>query len=166
MLNMLPQTPLNIDPDTKPKDRPKHESINDLPVHQSTLPQLFHPAPESQHFTRRDAGKAFHRGLLPADDRIPHPDMIQSQREYDRGMPAPARLQAKQERWAEEERLVQEREAEARRKKEEHETFVRGKRWDFRFERVHADKRAVGWRYGQPLEDRKKGQVKLPRRVD
>jgi len=50
--------------------------------------------------------------------------------------------------------------------------IVKGKRgWDFKFqdisvERVGRDGRSekgVGWRYGMPHEDRKPGQVKVPR---
>lgn len=91
--------------------------------------------------------------------------MIESEREQQSGMSAQARKGAKFERWQEEERLIKEKEAESRRKREEHETVVQGKRWDFKFERVHADK-AVGWRYGVPLQDRKKMQVKIPTKVD
>ena len=48
------------------------------------------------------------------------------------------------------------------------------RRWDFVFQNVsvdHAGKdgrgaKGVGWRYGFPHEDRKKGQVKIPTKVD
>ena len=157
---MLPQT--KFDPEAS--RNPRHEAINDLPVHQSTLPQIFHPAPESSAFTRTDAGRIFHRGLLPADERIPHPDMIASVLDEKAGMAAAKRTQARNDRWAEEERQVTEQADKRKQIQEAHETIVKGKRWDFKIERVHADK-AVGWRYGMPLEDRKKGQVKIPTRV-
>lgn len=49
---MVPSTPL-----TKPPQ--PHESINDLPVHTMTLPQIFYPASESRQFNRTDAGRVF-----------------------------------------------------------------------------------------------------------
>ena len=161
MMDMLPKTEY----DSASTQNPYHESINDLPVHQATLPQIFHPAPEAMDFTRRDAGKVFHRGLLPAEDRIPHPDLVETAREEIQGMPARERTRAKHERWEAEQQRVKERQEAAKKKRAEHETVVKGKRWDFKFERVHADK-AIGWRYGMPLEDRKKGQVKIPTRVE
>lgn len=36
-----------------------HESINDLPVHSLTGPQIFYPVSESREFTRVDAGRVF-----------------------------------------------------------------------------------------------------------
>ncbi|KAL9090587.1 MAG: hypothetical protein Q9159_001931 [Coniocarpon cinnabarinum] len=157
MLDMLPQTQYNIQTG---RNQP-HESINDLPVHQSTLPQIFHPAPESKEFTRRDAARVFHRGLAPAEDRIPHPDMIESARDLQAQLPQGERGRRKFGRWEQEEQQIQEREEQAKKRKEEHEVVIEGKRWDFKFSRVHSDK-AVGWRYGVPLEDRKKGHVKMP----
>ncbi|KAL2000542.1 hypothetical protein VTN02DRAFT_2949 [Thermoascus thermophilus] len=52
---MLPTTPL------AEKGRPQvaHESINDLPVHKLTDPQIFYPVSESRQFTRVDAGRVF-----------------------------------------------------------------------------------------------------------
>lgn len=49
---MVPTTPLKPNPET-------HESINDLPVHSMTLPQLFYPTSESRQFNRVDAGRVF-----------------------------------------------------------------------------------------------------------
>lgn len=51
---------------------------------------------------------------------------------------------------------------------------VPGRRWDFRFQDVSAEvvgkdgrgRKAVGIRYGMPHEDRKKGQVKIPTKVE
>lgn len=166
---MLPRT--RFDPSAE--RNPRHESINDLPVHPMTLPQLFHPASESAQFTRAEAGRVFHRGLLAADDRIPHPDMIESAREESAGISQGQRHHLQRERWQKEEAEVKAKEDERKRRQEERETIVPGKRWDFRFERVHADKtgngrdpRGVGWRYGMPLPDRKKGAVRIPTQVD
>ena len=71
---MLPQTPyFSGQPDHA--QRP-HEQINMLPVHKATKNQLFLSTPESRHFTRSDAGRAFRKGLLPAEARISHPDQV------------------------------------------------------------------------------------------
>ena len=51
---------------------------------------------------------------------------------------------------------------------------VPGQRWDFRFQHISVEeagrdgrgKRGVGWRYGAPHEDRKRGQVKIPTSVE
>ncbi|PKY06266.1 hypothetical protein P168DRAFT_288213 [Aspergillus campestris IBT 28561] len=57
---MVPTTPLHKE------NRRAHESINDLPVHKLTNAQIFHPIPESRHFTRADAGRVF--SAAPAQD--------------------------------------------------------------------------------------------------
>ena len=70
-----------------------------------------------------------------------------------------------------------EREGKERRKREweaRTQVVVKGRRWDFKFQDVSADnvgkdgrgRQAVGLRYGMPLEDRKKGAVKIPTRVE
>ena len=76
MQNMLPTTPFN--PHTPPT---LHEPINDLPVHRATMPQRFEPVAESAHFSRTDAGKVFDQTLLPADVRIPHPQLIAEEKD-------------------------------------------------------------------------------------
>ena len=50
---MLPTTPYN------PEFQKRHESINDLPAHRLTDPQIFYPVSESRQFTRLDAGRVF-----------------------------------------------------------------------------------------------------------
>lgn len=172
VLGMLPKTPYVP---KKSGQRPVvHESINDLIVHPATKQQLFVPVSESRHFTREDAAKAFHHTLLPADDRIPHPELVVSEREAIMGLSnqervdaAMARLQAERD---------QKREKEEQQKAWEAKTITRvpGRRWDFVFqdisvESVGKDGRSidgVGWRYGFPHEDRKRGQVKIPTKVD
>lgn len=52
---MVPTTALATDGEPQ---RP-HESINDLPVHRLTEPQIFYPVSESRQFTRIDAGRVF-----------------------------------------------------------------------------------------------------------
>lgn len=170
VLSMLPTT--RFDP-----DRPTpHESINDLPVHKDTLRQIFHPVSESRHFTRVDAGKVFSPGLLPADDRIPHPELIQLQRDRNSDLTPEERI-AKQRGKLNAEKQEKEDREKARKAKEEREvtrvTPPRG-RWEFRFRDVSVesvgkdgrDRRGVGARYGIPHEDRKRGQIKIPTRVE
>lgn len=52
---MVPVTPLA----KAPEPPVPHESINDLPVHPLTNPQIFWPVSESRQFTRVDAGRVF-----------------------------------------------------------------------------------------------------------
>lgn len=70
-----------------------------------------------------------------------------------------------------------EREEKLRRKREreERETIVvPGGRWEFRFQDVNIEKggkdmrgpNGVGARYGVPHQDRKRGQIKIPTRVE
>ncbi|KAK5170349.1 uncharacterized protein LTR77_004936 [Saxophila tyrrhenica] len=151
-----------------------HESINDLPVHPYTRQQVFVPTSESRAYTREDAAKAFHPNLLPADKRIPHPELIQIAKWEAEGHDRESR-----------QRLMQEKDAEAaaaradkERRQQEYEArtqvVVKGRRWDFKFQDVSAEKtgkdgrgrHAVGHRYGMPLEDRKRGQVKIPTSVE
>lgn len=53
---MVPVTPLEKRPNIP---QPPHESINDLPAHRLTEPQIFYPVSESRRFTRADAGRVF-----------------------------------------------------------------------------------------------------------
>jgi hypothetical protein len=172
---MLPTTPY-IDP-SLPENRGKrpitHEPINDLIVHPATRQQLFVPVAESRKFTREDAGKAFDNNLLPADDRIPHPELVLAERELAAGLSFEERRRLAEERFAAEQAKKkaeeEKRQAELRSLK-----TVPKRRWDFVFQDVsveHAGKdgrgaKGVGWRYGFPHEDRKKGQVKIPTRVE
>ena len=170
ILAMLPTTPFN--PTLPPQ---AHESINDLPVHEATLQQIFHPTSESRVFTRRDAGKVFDETLAPADERIPHPELIELERERLQGVPRDERIERQRERIRVEKEKREAKEA-ARRAKDEREVTVvaaPGARWDFRFREIRVEdvgkdgrgQKGVGWRYGIPHEDRKKGQVKIPTRV-
>lgn len=52
---MLPKTTYS----DNPAYQRRHESINDLPVHRQTDPQIFYPVSESRPFTRLDAGRVF-----------------------------------------------------------------------------------------------------------
>jgi hypothetical protein len=163
---MLPQTTL--------RSKKPHESINDLPVHQATINQLFYPTSESRHFTRKDAGEAFATGLKSAEERIPHPEMVQLQMGDIEGLPQDANQRRAQLR--EQMRKVdQDKKRRARRddiEKQENTTVVHRGRWDYRFQDVKVDAsntgkyvKGIGARYGVPPQDRKKGQIKIPRSV-
>lgn len=78
------------------------------------------------------------------------------------------------ERDAEQARQREERERRRREREERENVVVEGRRWDFRFQDVSAEavgkdgrgRKAIGIRYGMPLEDRKKGMVKIPTKVE
>ncbi|PYH41684.1 mitochondrial 37S ribosomal protein mS45 [Aspergillus saccharolyticus JOP 1030-1] len=202
-------------------DRIRHESINDLPVHRLTDPQIFYPVSESREFNRFDAGRAFSAApalphkitsemkeqpdetirkitqglspietvgkredeqqvLLPADARIPHPHMIVN----DRNRLTIGKTEPKEVRQRYRERLAQESERDQYRKDRIQQHLERttqkvepeNSRFEFRFRDVVVSREttgptgrghlAPGRRYGIPSYDRKKGEVKIPTRVD
>lgn len=168
---MLPKTPF----DANKRSIRAHESINDLTVHPATRQQLFYPTSESRQFNRADAAKAFSSTLLPADKRIPHQNLLQIERwnvdptiDMDQNKAMTRKMldaQAVEKAAAEQKRL----EWEARTKK-----TVQGRRWDFTFQDISADevgkdgrsRKGVGYRYGMPHTDRKRGEVKIPTSVE
>ncbi|KAF2104122.1 hypothetical protein NA57DRAFT_70334 [Rhizodiscina lignyota] len=169
VLSMLPTTPFS-------PGRPPivHEPINDLRVHPDTKHQVFVPVSESRHFTREDAGKAFSADLLSTEKRIPHPELVELEKDIVNGVEPRERIARARERMRQEEETRQKRE-EARKKRIEEsvKVFNSGNRFMFRFEECNAEAvgkdgrshKGVGWRYGVPHEDRKKGQVKIPKYV-
>lgn len=150
-----------------------YEAINELHIHPHTMKQLFWPTSESRYFTREDAAKAFHRDMLSADKRVPHPELIQMERDLVHGkspQQAKARFSeavAQSERksaFAQRNKLQQEAQATSR---------VNTKRFEFRFKEINAEDvgadgrkaSAVGARYGRPSYDRAKGAIKIPTSV-
>lgn len=170
-MNMLPQTPYP-NPSWSGQDRP-HESINDLPVHAATQQQIFYPTSESRHFTREHAARVFAEGLLPADLRVPHPELAETERERLAGM-GPKDLKARAD---ERSKAAYEKKVAADKRRLAREAAavqtVPGVRWDFKFRDVSVDDagtdgrglRGTGWRYGVPLYDRRRGEVKIPTKV-
>lgn len=167
VLGMLPTTPYI------PHDPVSHESINDLPVHRATEIQIFHPVSESRHFTRRDAGKVFDRELKPAEDRVPHTELVQLQKWAHEGKIEEERIQLQRKKDAKdvESRKVFERK---RREKEARDVKkVETERSMYRFQDIRVEsvgytgrgKEGVGARYGIAHQDRKKGQIKIPTSV-
>ncbi|KFY62354.1 hypothetical protein V496_04635 [Pseudogymnoascus sp. VKM F-4515 (FW-2607)] len=171
VMDMLPQTPYpskNWNGVSNP-----HESINDLPVHAATQQQIFYPTSESRQFTRADASRVFADGLLPADLRVPHPELIEDDRLRLQGVGAKdiaaraeERSRAAYEKKAAADELKRVREAAAVK-------VVPGVRWDFKFREVSVEaagatgrgKDGTGWRYGVPLYDRRRGEIKIPTKV-
>ena len=171
ILSMLPQTPFR--PDTSKAIYP-HEPINDLPVHPRTRQQIFYPASESRQFTREDAAKVFDSKLLPADQRIPLGMLVDLEKWKLEGLSREER----QKRQKEKDDAVHSAAELKERKQVEWEArtqrMVPGRRWDFKFQDISAEKvgkdgrgrEAVGYRYGMPHEDRKRGMVKIPTSVE
>lgn len=167
-MGMLPQTYYNDG-----EMRTPHEPINDIPVHKLSVQQLFVPVSESRHFTREDAAKAFHETLLSADARSPQPELIAMERKVANGAKRDESLAnfKKMAQTVEEEYAA--KLAEEKRKEEAALRRLKTARYEFRIREINASdvgkdgkaRNAVGWRYGAPHQDRKRGQVKIPTSV-
>lgn len=168
---MLPKTAF----DPNKRSLRAHESINDLTVHPATRQQLFYPTSESRQFNREDAAKAFSSTLLPADKRIPHQTLLKiEQWNVDPSLDKDKRQELLRQHLKDEAA----KKAEAEQKKLEWEArtkkTVQGRRWDFTFQDISADevgkdgrsRKGVGYRYGMPHTDRKRGEVKIPTSVE
>ncbi|WPH03178.1 Hypothetical protein R9X50_00605400 [Acrodontium crateriforme] len=168
VLAMLPKTeysPTRVTP---------HESINDLPVHPRTRNQLFYPTSESRHFTREDAAKAFDPKLLPADKRIPLPVLVKLEKWNLENLPREERQRRLREDDLAERTAQLAKEEKKAAWEARTQRVVPGRRWDFKFQDISAEKvgkdgrgrDAVGYRYGMPHEDRKRGLIKIPTSVE
>lgn len=182
-----------------------HESINDLPHHPLTTPQLFYPTSESRAFNRTDAGRVFSAAprlpdsqdigqggaplhepwqdtdleiigkkghemavLKPADARIPHPHLIKHEHDKQDGKLSkmPRLIQKRYEERLQEDQAQRERtHAKKAEAEEARKTRVDTGKWQFVVTEVQAE-RGVGTRYGVPSQDRKRGAVKIPTRVE
>ncbi|KAL8932715.1 MAG: hypothetical protein Q9211_006157 [Gyalolechia sp. 1 TL-2023] len=168
---MLPQTPAPPNPKARPI---AHESINDLPVHAATRTQLFHPVPESMHFNRVSAAKTFARDLLPPEDRIPHPEMVELAKLEQENRGREDLLEARRVELEKEEAAIIDTQRQRQAAKEAATMKVENPRWQFRFENIKVEsvgkdgraRSGVGARYGVPAQDRKKGQIKIPTSVE
>ncbi|KAL8751340.1 MAG: hypothetical protein Q9199_006484 [Rusavskia elegans] len=168
---MLPKTPFVSGSRTPPLP---HESINDLPVHSATTRQLFHPVPESMHFNRASAAKAFSRDLLPADKRIPHPELVELAKVAAQHRGREDVVKARRNELEQQEAAVLNMKREQKAAQEAAAQKIDTPRWQFRFENIKAEsagrdgraKGGVGARYGIPPQDRKKGQIKIPTKVE
>ncbi|KAI4223072.1 MAG: hypothetical protein LQ349_007500, partial [Xanthoria aureola] len=168
---MLPKTSFVSGSRTPPLP---HESINDLPVHSATTRQLFHPVPESLHFNRASAAKAFSRELLPADKRIPHPELVELAKVAAQNRGRDDVVKARRNELEKQEAAVLNMRREQKAAQEAAAKKIDTPRWQFRFEEIKAEsagkdgrsKGGVGARYGIPAQDRKKGQIKIPTKVE
>lgn len=168
VMSMLPTTSYREGEKNEP-----HEPINEVHVHRLTMQQLFVPVAESRQFTREDAAKAFHERMLSADARSPHPQLIRMERDILAGM-SPAESEQKfKARVQDEEEALARKLATEQAKEEEMTSRVKTDRYEFRFKEIVVDdvgrdgrsRKGTGWRYGAPLEDRKRGVVKIPTSV-
>lgn len=150
------------------------EPINDIHIHSYTMQQLFVPVSESREFTRSDAAKAFGEHILPPDSKMRIPELITLEKDIAKGV---------EPRLAEKKFIAAaaKHEAEfARRlkiesiKEEQNKIRVNSSRnVEFRFEKINVDdvgrdgraRSGVGWRYGVPFNDRRRGAVKIPTSV-
>ena len=72
------------------------------------------------------------------------------------------------------EEQIRKREAHEQTERERNTSVVEGQKWQFVVENVQSDwvgadgrsRKGVGWRYGFPHEDRKRGLIKVPTSVD
>lgn len=169
VLAMLPQTNYGPREAVQP-----HEPISEIHAHSYAAQQLFVPVSESRHFTREDAAAAFHTTLLPADRRVPIPELITLERDVLAGNRSPEdsfrnfRTQA-----AAEHKALVERDRAAAATEHRRTTRAETDRFTFRIRNINAETvgktgrspKAVGWRYGVPFHDRKRGQIKIPTSV-
>ncbi|KAL2020476.1 hypothetical protein VTK56DRAFT_8361 [Thermocarpiscus australiensis] len=150
------------------------EPINDIHVHSYTMQQLFVPAPESREFTRADAARAFGDRILPPDAKMRIPELVQMERDIAAGVPPRKAYAAFVEAAAQSERELAARRQARAQHDEERRVRVDTGRFEFRFEKINAEdvgrsgrsRRGVGWRYGVPFYDRKRGEVKIPTSVE
>lgn len=144
------------------------EPINEMHVHSYTMQQLFIPTSESRRFTREDAAKAFHPTMLSADARTPHKEYIAHLKRVNGGMSEEESMERFQKEAKNAEAADTKRDLDAVEREKRMTTIVQGPRTEFRIKKMQVDdagldgrsRSGVGWRYGIPFEDRKKGQMK------
>lgn len=154
---MLPVTPLS----KGSYGQINHEPIQDMPSHPFSHRQAFVPTSESRVYSRADAGKEF--GLPSTEEAVPHPELVVQQRERELGVPPEERQKMQQSR-DELERLEKEQQEQEAAHREKQIQIIEQGRWAWRLRPAQTGK--VGFRYGVPHQDRKKGQIKIPRRVE
>lgn len=150
------------------------EPINDIHVHSYTMQQLFVPTSESREFTRADAAKAFGDRILPPDQKMRIPELVQMEKNIHAGM-NPQEARDEFVRAASESEKAYAAKQQARMQAaEDRKVRVDTGRFEFRFEKINAEdvgptgraRRGVGWRYGVPFMDRKRGELKIPTSVE
>ncbi|KAI1080477.1 eukaryotic mitochondrial regulator protein-domain-containing protein [Whalleya microplaca] len=168
IMSMLPTRSIQPGLQNKP-----FEDINQLHAHPYANQQIWYPTSESRSFTREDAAKALHPTLKSADERVPHPELIQMERELLQGRPPKDAAERFKEAVMESERKAAEKALAKAALEEKYTSHVHTKRFEFRFRQFNAEnvgptgrlRSAVGAKYGVPAYDRVKGQVKIPTSV-
>ncbi|KAL1842816.1 hypothetical protein VTJ49DRAFT_4145 [Mycothermus thermophilus] len=164
--NMLPTA------DLAPGEGP-FEPINDIHVHSYTMQQLFVPTSESRQFTRADAAKAFGEHILPPDARMRIPELVDYERDLAKGVDPKVARDKFVKATAESERALAAKLRAAEKEAEERRIRVQTDRFEFRIEQINSEevgpkgraRNAVGWRYGVPHMDRRRGEHKIPTSV-
>ncbi|KAK3331154.1 eukaryotic mitochondrial regulator protein-domain-containing protein [Apodospora peruviana] len=154
-------------------ERP-HEPINDIHVHGYTMQQIFLPTSESREFTRADAAKAFGEHILPVDQKMRIPELLAFEKDLVKGEERRTAEENFYEATTKSERDIADRELIKSQLEEKRKLRVDTDRFEFRFEQISVDKAgrkgrsrsAVGWRYGVPYNDRRRGVVKIPTSVE
>ncbi|KAK6540891.1 hypothetical protein TWF694_008274 [Orbilia ellipsospora] len=141
--------------------QPHHETITDLRIHPATNNQLFLSVPESMPFNRQDAAKAL--GILPADIRMPHSELIGVEKMKLQRVPVEEMIAREAQREQDEIAAINAK-REAVEKRRNAGKVVETERFRFRLRPAVVGQ--VGYRYGVPAEDRKRGINKIPTRVD
>ncbi|KIW96947.1 uncharacterized protein Z519_02338 [Cladophialophora bantiana CBS 173.52] len=126
-------------------------------------------------------GKPGHRRevLKPADSRIPHPHLIAFEKDkLNRSLTPLERLARHRERLEKDEERQQALKNKLQQEEESKKTRIDAGRWQFVVTEVQSTRQgiglngrgsgkgAVGQRYGVPSQERKKGQVKIPTKVE
>lgn len=167
MMRMLPTADLG-------EGEAMFESINDVQVHSHTTQQLFVPTSESREFTRADAARAFGDRVLPPDDKLRIPELVDMEKNIDAGMSKGEAHAEFVRAAAESERAFAEKHRARLQAAEDRKLRVDTGRFEFRFEKINSEavgpagraRNAVGWRYGVPFSDRKRGEIKIPTSVE
>jgi hypothetical protein len=141
--------------------QPFHENLQDIPSHPFSHRQAFVPVSESRVYTRADAGAEF--GLPPAEEVVPHPDLIMLHKEKSSGLGLNERIDRQRERDRRAASQREERERKEAAKQRDKGSLIEKGRWAWKLK--EATTGAVGFRYGVPHQDRKKGQIKIPTKV-
>ncbi|KAB5559775.1 eukaryotic mitochondrial regulator protein-domain-containing protein [Coniochaeta sp. 2T2.1] len=150
------------------------EPINEIHVHSYTQQQLFLPTSESRHFTREDAAKAFGDHILPADKRVPHPELINLEKDLLAGKSPEEAKEAFEKAAMDSEVATATKEQKRLLYEERQTTRVKASRFEFRFKKINVEdvgkdgrsRLGTGYRYGVPFYDRRRGQVKIPTKVE
>lgn len=169
VMSMLPKT--HYDEDRQ--DNTPHEPVNEVTVHTYTRSQIFLPVSESRHFTRDDAARAFHRKMLSADARSPQAELIGMEREILHGAKRKDSMERFRALAADKENEIAEKLRAECEREESRTQRVKTDRYEFRFRDMEVEsagrdgkgKDGVGWRYGAPFNDRKRGLTKVPTSV-